>query len=149
MIKTKDAVILILVVILLSLFIGCHAAYAGQKYRWPVLRVIDGDTVKVRINSMPRELQLVSVRINGVDTPEKGRRAKCSYERELSKKAKAFTSLALEQAKDIYFTNISYGKYGGRILATVYVDGFNLGDMLINQNLAKPYFGKKKIGFCK
>ena len=48
-------------------------------YAWPVVRVVDGDTVAVDASAdMPPELADVKVRLRDVDTPEKGGRAKCS-----------------------------------------------------------------------
>ena len=49
-------------------------------YDATVVSVLDGDTVKVKILAWPEPLQLVSVRIDGIDTPEKGFRAKCKKE---------------------------------------------------------------------
>ena len=42
-------------------------------YAWPVVRVVDGDTVAVDAsNDFPPELADLKVRLRGVDTPEKG-----------------------------------------------------------------------------
>ena len=80
----------------------CHSlAYAGH-YRWPILRVIDGDTVKVDAGTdMPPELASLSVRLRGVDTPEKGGHAKCDAERAVGQAATAFTQAALAEADSI------------------------------------------------
>ncbi|MCY4502217.1 MAG: thermonuclease family protein, partial [Alphaproteobacteria bacterium] len=52
-------------------------------YSWPVVRVVDGDTVKVDASAdLPPELASLSIRLRGVDTPEKGGRAKCETERQ-------------------------------------------------------------------
>lgn len=45
-------------------------------YAWPVVRVIDGDTVEVNASAnLPPELELLKVRLRGADTPEKEPRA--------------------------------------------------------------------------
>ena len=44
-------------------------------YAWPVVRVVDGDTVAVDASAdLPAELADLRVRLRGVDTPEKGGR---------------------------------------------------------------------------
>ena len=44
-------------------------------YRWPIVKVIDGDTIKVDARGdFPPELATLNVRLRGVDTPEKGGR---------------------------------------------------------------------------
>ncbi len=63
------------------LILAPHAA-EGADYQWPVVRVIDGDTVVVDASTdLPPELAELKVRLRGVDTPEKGGRAKCDEER--------------------------------------------------------------------
>jgi micrococcal nuclease len=43
---------------------------------------------------------------------------------------------------------IEWDKYGGRVLATVYVDGRDLAALLIAQDLARPYDGGKRQPWC-
>ena len=50
-------------------------------FEWEVTRVIDGDTVGIRVEWGPLELRKLSIRIRGIDTPEKGYRAKCEFEK--------------------------------------------------------------------
>ena len=60
----------------------CAAALAAD-YAWPVLRVVDGDTIAVDASrDLPPELARLNVRLRGVDTPEKGGRARCPFERQ-------------------------------------------------------------------
>ena len=66
--------------ILLLLTISTIAVAQKQKqmniYDFPITRVIDGDTVAFQANFLPPPLkQELSVRVFGVDTPEKGHRA--------------------------------------------------------------------------
>ena len=73
-----------------ALVITATIAQAQVKaYDWKVLRVVDGDTLEIDVSSMklPPELGL-KVRVLGVDTPEKGGRAKCPSEAALAVKAK-------------------------------------------------------------
>lgn len=63
------------------------------EYRWPIVKVIDGDTIKVDARAdFPPELARLHVRLRGVDTPEKGGRAKCEAERHAGRAAAAFTT---------------------------------------------------------
>ena len=40
-------------------------------YAWPVVRVVDGDTIQVDASAdMPPELSSIRVRLRGADTPE-------------------------------------------------------------------------------
>ena len=61
------------------LFLACACASApAADYAWPVLSVVDGDTVAVDASAdLSPELAKLNVRLRGVDTPEKGGRAKC------------------------------------------------------------------------
>ncbi len=102
------------------------------EYRWPIVKVIDGDTLKVDARAdMPPELARLNVRLRGVDTPEKGGRAKCDAERRAGRAATAFTAAAVANAATVTFRNLAWGKYGGRVLADATVDGRSLADSLI------------------
>lgn len=98
-------------------------------------------------NILPPELKL-SVRIRTLDTPEGTWRAKCSKEKILALKAKNFVINKIKDSKDIYFTNLKWDKYGGRILADTYIDGENLAEALIDIGYGRPYHGGKKESWC-
>lgn len=114
-----------------------------------VIRVTDGDTFVIDTSeksSILRELGL-SVRILGIDTPEK--KGKCKKEKDLALKATELTKKLIEN-KIIKITDIKWDKYGGRINAKVFVNDLNVGDELIKKNLAVLYFGEKKNkNWCK
>lgn len=77
---------------------ACVSALAAD-YEWPVLRVVDGDTVAVDASTdIPPELARLSVRLHGVDTPEKGYRTRCDSEREAGQAATEFTKATIETA---------------------------------------------------
>lgn len=117
---------------------------------YKINRVIDGDTVEIAVDFLPAPLPpKLSVRILGVDTPEKAPRAKCEAEAEKAKLAKRFTQRAIEEADRIDFNIREWDKFGGRVLGLVFIDGQNLGDMLIEAGLARPYKGEAKTSWCE
>ncbi len=120
-------------------------------YNWQVLRVLDGDTLEIKNEFLPEELKLF-VRIKGIDTPEKSFRAKCLKEKKLAQKATDFTTKLINEAiankQNIDFSEIKWDKYGGRIVAKVKIGNKIIGDELIKNGLAKPYFGEKKSSWC-
>lgn len=112
-----------------------------------VISVYDGDTFRVNIDGYPALIgENISIRVNGVDTPEI--RAKCSDEKQLALAAKAYTQEQLTTANTIMLTNIERGKYF-RLVADVILDGKNLSDLLIANNLGKHYQGGKKGNWCQ
>lgn len=115
---------------------------------WTVIKVTDGDTIKVVVPHFPLDLPL-SVRVRGIDTPEKAPRAKCAEEANLAIQASAFTREKVKNATSILFSEIAWDKYGGRILATVTINDKNLGQELINAGLARKYDGGKKSSWCQ
>jgi endonuclease YncB( thermonuclease family) len=107
----------------------------------------DGDTCYVTVPALPKELQIMSIRILGIDTPEI--RGECESEKQLAKKARELANSLFKSAKVIEFKDIDWDKYGGRILANVYLDGELYSDKLIAAGLAKPYFGETKESWCE
>ncbi len=107
-----------------------------------VTSIYDGDTFRCNIKDYPPLIGYhIPVRIYGIDTPElKDKRPKI---KELARQAKQFTAQQLRGAKVVELRNMRRGKYF-RILADVYVDGKNLGGLLIRKGLARPYFGGKR-----
>ena len=133
-------------IFLITLFLlFSPTAYA---YEWEILRVIDGDTLEIKNECFPKELKL-SVRVLGIDTPEKGSRAKCDKEAKLAEQASKFTKQFVGKNKTASFRNIKWDKYGGRLLADVEINGKNLAGELVKNNYARSYDGKKKGSWCE
>ena len=133
-------------IFLITLFLlFSPTAYA---YEWEILRVIDGDTLEIKNECFPKELKL-SVRVLGIDTPEKGSRAKCDKEAKLAEQASKFTKQFIGKNKTASFRNIKWDKYGGRLLADVEINGKSLAGELIRNNYARSYDGKKKGSWCE
>lgn len=107
----------------------------------------DGDTCYVTAPSLPVPLQKMSIRILGIDTPEI--RGKCEKEKKLALEARAFANKMFRDASSIEFANLDWDKYGGRILADVYIDGKSYKDEIINTGLARPYDGGTKQEWCE
>ena len=139
------------VVLALGIVPLCLGAVPAQAddYAWPVVHVIDGDTVAVDASAdMPRELAGIHVRLRGVDTPEKGGRAKCDVERSAGRAATAFTEAALAGASAIVVRDPAWGKWGGRVVANLVLDGRSLSSALIAAGHGRPYDGGKRRGWC-
>lgn len=142
---------LLLAVLVLA---STHSYAAKEKetvtYEWKVVKVLDGDTIKFEADWMPKPLKPeVSIRILGIDTPEKKPRNKCEQEDTLAQKASAFTKEAVGKGKKIEVKLESHDKYGGRMLGYVIIDGKNLGDALIANGLARSYHGEAKSSWCQ
>lgn len=112
-------------------------------------RVIDGDTVEIGVPGLPKELKgTLLLRLYGIDTPEKGHKAKCAQESILALKAKYFVQKELKDAKEVSVHLIKWDKYGGRVIGQILVDGIPLTQKLLDKNLARVYNGGKKEGWC-
>lgn len=139
-----------LVICLLSVFSTTDSNAKTRTYGdvavTEVVSIYDGDTFTVNIKDWPSVAgERISVRIAGIDTPEM--RGRCDYEKQRAREAKQFTVAALRNARQIRLQNLQRDKYF-RLLSDVYVDGENLGALLMQQGFAVPYAGKTKIDWC-
>ena len=121
----------------------------ADEYRWPIVRVVDGDALKVDAGAdMPASLARLSVRIRGVDTPET-HRPKCDAERRAGRAATAFVKAAVARTVAIVIRNPKWGRYGGRVVASVDIDGRSLAALLIEAGHGRPYDGGRREGWCE
>lgn len=133
---------------LAAIFALFASAVAAETYQ--ITRVIDGDTVEIAVGFLPDPLPpKLSIRVLGIDTPEKAPRAKCEAEAAKAKEASAFTRAAVSNAREIDVQMTEWDKYGGRVLGHVILDGQSLSDMLIRAGLARPYHGEAKSSWCE
>lgn len=137
------------------LMVVSTTAIAQQKQKDGVLydavltRVVDGDTVGFQANFLPDPLKKeLSIRVYGVDTPEKGFRAKCASEDQRGQAASEFTKSAIKASTKRQIYLIDWDKYGGRVLGDVILDGQSLRMMLINNGFAREYYGEAKTPWC-
>ena len=136
------------------LFAGITPAAAqkqpvGVTYDVEILRVIDGDTVAFKAPFLPAPLkQELSIRVYGVDTPEKGFRAKCPGEDAKGQAATAFTKQLVQVATKRQVVLYDWDKYGGRVLGDIVLDGYSLRSLLISKGYAREYYGEAKQSWC-
>ncbi|KZX15912.1 thermonuclease precursor [Methanobrevibacter cuticularis] len=104
-------------------------------YKAKVTKVIDGDTIDCDIDLGFNVHIFERFRLDGIDTPEltgadkeKGKEAKNIVTKELLNK-----EIAIETDKPL-----KTDKYG-RWVATVYLDGVNYNETLLERGLAKKY----------
>jgi endonuclease YncB( thermonuclease family) len=130
----------------LLLFLLAFNVYAGNNI---VTRVVDGDTVEFEAKWLPPELgDTLKLRIWGIDTPEKGWRGKCDYEKELGQQATDYVTDLVVNAKKVNIELKEWDKFGGRVLGDLFIDGVSIRDLLINKGLAREYYGDKKKSWC-
>lgn len=109
----------------------------------------DGDTVTFNIpNVHPLIGEKITIRVAEIDTPEL--RSKNPCERQLALLAKERVATLLLESEDIRLHNIQRGKYF-RILAQIHADEVSVGEVLIRENLAIPYFGGSRgsVDWCE
>jgi endonuclease YncB( thermonuclease family) len=108
-----------------------------------VLKIVDGDTIKVRATIWVDQTVEVSVRLRGIDAPELYR-PKCDAEKRLARIAKASVSTTSPVGSIVQLSNIKRDKYGGRVIASVSTDdGETLASRLLAQGNAIAYGAPK------
>lgn len=141
----------LLTAVLLTFSLLAHAQKQpqGVMYDAKILRVTDGDTVVISAPFLPAPLKPeLSVRVFGVDTPEKGYRAKCMEEDIKGESASKYTKSLVKQAQDHRIIIYGWDKYGGRVLGDVILNGQSLRSLLIQNGYAREYYGSAKLSWC-
>ncbi|SUZ80436.1 uncharacterized protein METZ01_LOCUS33290 [marine metagenome] len=138
------------ILIILILFNSIIAASNAEDYSdvsvSRIIKVIDGDTFRVDINELPDIIgKNIRIRILGINAPEIN--GKCTFEKELAIKARDFVQILLDNADLVILKNLNRGNFF-RLLAEVIVDGKDLGELLVANDLAVRYQGKKKSSWC-
>lgn len=136
-------------IIFLILILLASPAHAQEFYVYKPVKITDGDTIKLDVSKespLIKKLGL-SVRIKGIDTPEKGSKAKCDKENALGQQATKFTT-DLVGNKELLLSEVKNDKYGGRIVANVKVGGVDIAQELLKKGLARVYNGEKKKSWC-
>lgn len=111
-----------------------------------VIKVIDGDTFLARAKVWPGHEVTVSVRLRGIDAPE--RKAKCDGERQAAEEARLALEDALSSAP-VQIRNISGDKYFARVIADAgNSDVADAASFMLEIDLARPYQGGRRQGWC-
>lgn len=130
----------------LFLLLVSFSVFADEDIK--ILRVVDGDTIIVSAPFMPPPLKKqMPMRLSNVDTPNINRWAKCGKEAFLGEEAKKYVEQLVKQSKNQQIKIVGYDKYG-RWLGQIYLDGKSISDSLIERNLARNYYGGKKLSWC-
>ena len=112
-----------------------------------VLRVYDGDTITAAVATVwPGQNVSTAIRLNGIDTPEI--RGDCDRERELAVKARDLLRERLARAALIQIADPFHGRWAGRVVAAVLVDGVDVGGMLVSAGFARVYDGGTRLSWC-
>lgn len=121
----------------------------GVVYDAQITRVKDGDTVVIAAPFLPAPLKPeLAVRVFGVDTPEKGFRAKCPQEDARGQAATQFTKKAVASSTKRQVVLYDWDKFGGRVLGDIILDGQSLRQQLIANGFAREYYGDAKQSWC-
>ena len=107
-----------------------------------VIKVYDGDTITIasKLPFVESPLYRLSVRLNGIDTPEiKG---KTEDEKTAAKQVRDVLSNMILN-KYITLANVQTEKYG-RILADVYIGELHINEWLVSERYAVKYDGGAK-----
>ena len=121
----------------------------GVTYDANIIKVSDGDTIVIAAPFLPAPLKpQLAVRIFGVDTPEKGFRAKCESENQRGLAATEFTKKLVGASQKRQVILYDWDKFGGRVLGDMILDGKSLRQQLIANGFAREYFGEAKQSWC-
>jgi endonuclease YncB( thermonuclease family) len=134
--------------LLLALAAGSAAAerLAGP-YLAAVERVVDGDTLAVRVTVWLQQDLSVLVRLRGIDAPEL--RGGCAGERAHAAEAAGALRRLVEDGR-VVLTAIEGDKYFGRVVADVATQaGEDLSAALLAGGFARPYDGGARSDWCE
>jgi micrococcal nuclease len=141
--------IILLLTLVISTFAIAQKTPQGVTYDANILKVSDGDTIVIAAPFLPAPLKpQLAVRIFGVDTPEKGFRAKCESENQRGLAASEFTKKLVGASQKRQVILYDWDKFGGRVLGDIILDGKSLRQQLIANGFAREYFGEAKQSWC-
>lgn len=107
------------------------------QYKAECMRVVDGDTLNLRVDLGMNIDHRIRVRLSGIDTPETYGVKKDSEEYKAGIAAKErLEELVMGKDLIIVTEKDKTGKYG-RYIATIYVDDSNVNETLVKEGFAK------------
>ena len=109
-------------------------------YKVEVLRVVDGDTVDVRIDLGFNVWHKCRVRLMGINAPE-------SRTRDLEEKKRGLAAkqwlIDKVDSKAVEMQCLGVGKYG-RVLGELYINKVNINQLMVKEGHAEQYDGGKR-----
>ena len=111
------------------------------------VRILDGDTFAAVVHMESGANVSVNVRIRNIDAPEI--HGACEYESKWAEKSKNRLAELLPQGTEMILIDIKDDKYLKRIDARVRLNGKDIGDIMIKENMAVPYNGGRRKGWCQ
>lgn len=127
-------------------------AGGAERYTAVIVKVIDGDTLRVDVAGWPRPFRPANIRVFGIDAPESLRRnARCEIEQVRGRFVTSYVRELLPKGSAVRLEMISSHEKYGRLLMRVFLaNGRNLGAHLLAQRLAVPYRGsRKRYDWCR
>lgn len=132
------------------LFVVCSVLVVGVANAVParVDYIFDGDTFSGQVMLEQDVSITVRVRLINVDTPEMN--GKCEREKRMAVRARDVLAALIPKGTVVRLDNIKDDKYLGRINANVFLpDGRDVGLILIDSGLGRPYKGGKRQPWCE
>ena len=111
-------------------------------YSAKCLKVVDGDTIDVRVDLGFDTFKKIRIRLVGINAPESRTRDLEEKERGLAAKARV-KQLISENKNKFVLHSQGVGKFG-RCLGEIYLGDSKLNDILINEGHAVAYYGGKR-----
>lgn len=113
-----------------------------------VVRVVDGDTIWVEVQTWLHQSVTSLVRIKGIDAPEL--HGHCASEKAAARRAQKALSRLAPVGSVIQISDIEAGKYANRVIAVVKTaNGTDVAEHLLEAHLARAYDGGKRAGWCR
>jgi endonuclease YncB( thermonuclease family) len=148
--------------LLATFILGVAASHGCEWNTMMIDRVIDGDTVSIRMPMLPPPLDAIGLklRIQNVDCAETGPRARCETESLLGEAATKFTQSlllgSLNTPTEYQVLLCGWDKYGGRVDGDILIPSHNnelpertLSTHLLENGHGRPYNGKgKRNSWC-
>ncbi|MEJ0058422.1 MAG: thermonuclease family protein [Terricaulis sp.] len=101
------------------------------------LRVVDGDTFQDRATGE-------RIRLENIDTPETGGRENCAAERQAGERATSEARRLIAGADRVSVRRTGREDRYGRTIGFVEVDGHDIGRLLMDAGLARPWRGRRE-----
>ena len=110
-------------------------------YKVEILRIVDGDTVDVRMDLGFDVWHKCRVRLMGINAPESRTRDKEEKARGLA--AKDWLKDKFNSEEIITLQSHGKGKFG-RILGEFFINGLNINQLMVDNGHAVEYYGGKR-----